>query len=550
MPSINQKKPSKRSLDGAERLHVKNQAIISDVEVYNEIIEEEFRMPKDIRIEYNSYDENFAKVETINFSYTREHTHFIEQPSIIELDKPLVGDHLAMKRSKSVISLLTLGSAHDDDTDTDNRPPKNIPKSQITVPNKAVFTRRTQNYDIDFEEDLEKDLESKLEGTSSSYTEEFELPQFEMKVEEEKGVTRKHLQFIANFRELPTLEEWLSPRGYVSENEDFFTEDMEGDEAEEASDIQLGEDDGEYSSDLAKYRQIQKAFPADFTDIEMDDEKEELPEEEEDKTKEYEDIFKSESESGSEEESGGSEVEDVALNFDKFDEAFDDLDGKTKVDGKKQGTAQEEPLSGLLTAVKVGDTRGSVETTVDMEEQRRQLAQQQMETYVKTFVDNLINYCAKMSEKYSEQNWLRANLNKPKIIKELLSVFNELNSEKIKSEFLARKCVDYYKRAKCYSYFWENTKTMNAEMERYRENLNRLDLILRKKSEIRHHLRETMAQLDAELVNATALYNNASQHFADLMHKTFDTSRLPKLEMASVYLMSNLFFLCKLINLY
>lgn len=370
---------------------------------------------------------------------------------------------------------------------------------------------------------MHNSFSSSSESVISDVKDDTTIPFVEAEVEESNSSDFSSMEtdLIQNYSEV--VFEWdpnfLNQMIYLPDVEDI-TMSSKVDSENIGEESMLSDDQG-VGGKFTKLLDISGPHPSEDVPVKETEELEEIEEEEKldlvaQKTSEASTISIEESSSLSKDD----------MNFDEYDELFEQLVQQDDVG--KQTDKQQDVTFDIILEYEDGEEEKKPDKPVndaEQEERKRLLVQQ-----TKAFLNDLIDRCVSHSEDVFATKWLRKNLDKRKLITAVNNTLNLLNAEQWVYNYLHRKCVDHYRKAKCFRKIIDNTKTLSSDIEKFHDILLHLDLVLRKEKEIREHSEARKIELQNELEAETSQAKEEVAKLEQLMKQTLNPINSARVE--------------------
>lgn len=337
---------------------------------------------------------------------------------------------------------------------------------------------------------------AELPDDADSYFDSEECSETELQPEKDQD-NLLDAKFFKLWKDIPTIEEFIKP---TKHKEDYLLYDEEG---EEEMDSTLDH----ISSDLDYKDHLDEKKTSEMLIIG------------EEASEQLTLIEQTEKEEAVEEEEESEETESTeSLDF-QLPEYDDEVvrPGSTKA----YEAAGEVPLAALADF----EVRGSKEeqkvflkSTLSDLIRAENLQKMQI---VSDFLNEMIVKAVDLIEKVQTTATLRFNLDKRKLIRSLCSVYNDYVVETKVTDVLQKKIVDYCRRKKLVRYLTiDNLKTLEFEKNKLENNMKRLNIYLKMRTEIKAHLERVETKLQKELIEIRAKAYAEVTKFETLLKET------------------------------
>ncbi|XP_075169186.1 uncharacterized protein LOC142241303 [Haematobia irritans] len=178
------------------------------------------------------------------------------------------------------------------------------------------------------------------------------------------------------------------------------------------------------------------------------------------------------------------------------------------------------------------EAQGPIQTIeeIDMEALAREQAARLLNQQTYEFICDLINLAVDRAEYVDPKVILRQNLDKRKLIKELIEKLGLMEIEQRGQQFLNRKCVEYFRRKRSFRpIIDENPKSLRQEMRKYHAAVSDLDKWLIREQETKTITQHNLQILTEELKQATAHSEEEISKLADLIRNTLKRENFDRL---------------------
>ncbi|XP_065369651.1 uncharacterized protein LOC135961930 [Calliphora vicina] len=174
----------------------------------------------------------------------------------------------------------------------------------------------------------------------------------------------------------------------------------------------------------------------------------------------------------------------------------------------------------------VSDEYNAAKIALISEEHQRQIQQHTLE-----FLNKLIDHCVAKSDYINADMILRKSLDKRKLINELKATYDLLEMERRGTQFLNRKCVEYFKRKSCLRVISpDDPKTLKSDSLNYYNALDNLDKWLIRKEKMKSLCSNQVLEARDQFKEAEQQSNEKVYQLEQLVKTTFQLENYDKLQ--------------------